>query len=206
LILNVGPEEENLRDSSASLDFSTVAKQVVNSPFEGLSVTTPKKNSRMPLEEIKTPTSPFAGRMREFSDSIERHKNKILVLKNESRQKAKEQRNLLKELKATEKENNAKIARSSQEVILIPANSIQLTFFFQKIPSEPAPKTVKSSKKNQKLVDYLNAGENLTRLEGVGPKTAQKIRSSRPIKDFGHFVEIFGETRATKAAVCFVPE
>jgi hypothetical protein len=129
LILNVGPEEENLRDSSASLDFSTVAKQVVNSPFEGLSVTTPKKNSRIPLEEIKTPTSPFAGRMREFSDSIERHKNKILVLKNESRQKAKEQRNLLKELKATEKENNAKIARSSQEVILIPANSIQLTFF-----------------------------------------------------------------------------
>ena len=37
-------------------------------------------------------------------------------MKNENRQKAKEQRNLLKELKATEKENNAKIARSSQEV------------------------------------------------------------------------------------------
>ena len=117
MILNVGPEEENLRDSSASLDFSTVAKQVVNTPFEGLSVTTPKKNSRIPLEEIKTPTSPFAGRMREFNDSMERHRNKILALKNESRQKAKEQRNLLKELKATEKENNAKIARSSQEVI-----------------------------------------------------------------------------------------
>lgn len=190
MILNVGPEEENLRDSSASLDFSTVAKQVVNSPFEGLSVTTPKKNSRIPLEEIKTPTSPFAGRMREFNDSMERHKNKILALKNESRQKAKEQRNLLKELKATEKENNAKIARSSQE----------------KVPSEPAPKTVKSSPKYQKLIDYLNAGENLTRLEGVGPKTAQKIRDSRPIKDFGHFVKIFGETRSTKAAVCFVPE
>jgi len=190
LILNVGPEEENLRDSAASLDFSTVAKQVVNSPFEGLSFTTPKKNSRMPMEENKTPTSPFAGRMREFHDSIERHKNKILVMKNENRQKAKEQRNLLKELKATEKENNEKIARSSQE----------------KVPSEPAPKIIKSLPKYQNVIDYLNAGENLTRLEGVGPKTAQKIRDSRPIKDFQHFIAIFGETRATKAAVCFVPE
>lgn len=65
---------------------------------------------------------------------------------------------------------------------------------------------MKSSAKYQNVVDYLNVGENLTRLEGVGPKTAQKIRDSRPIKDFGHFVKIFGETRATKAAACFVPE
>lgn len=191
LILNVGPEEENLRDSSASLDFSTVAKQVLNSPFEGLSMTTPKKTSRMPLELNRTPTSPFAGRMREFNDSIERHKNKILVMKKENRQKAISLKsNLIKELKATEKENNEKIARGSQE----------------KIPSEPAPKIVKSSAKYQNVIDYLNVGENLTRLEGVGPKTAQKIRDSRPIKDFGHFVKIFGETRATKAAACFVPE
>lgn len=89
---------------------------------------------------------------------------------------------------------------------LNPCEFYSTYIFFQKVPSEPAPKTVKSSEKYQKVIDYLNAGENLTRLEGVGPKFAQKIRSSRPIKDFGHFVEIFGETRATKAAVCFVPE
>ena len=67
--------------------------------------------------------------MREFHDSIERHKNKILVMKNENRQKAKEQRNLLKELKATEKENNEKIARSSQEVneSLIHSNKLIFT-------------------------------------------------------------------------------
>ena len=108
-------------------------------------------------------------------------------------------------MKATEKENNAKIARSSQEVpksLPIQTNLIIL----QKVPSEPAPKIVKSLPKYQNVIDYLNAGENLTRLEGVGPKTAQKIRDSRPIKDFQHFIAIFGEMRATKAAVCFVPE
>ena len=115
LVLNVGPEEENLRDSTASLDFSIVAKQVVNTPFEGISVTTPKR-SRMPLVEAKTPTSPFAGRVREMMDSVERIKKQIPVIKEENRQKAKEQRKLLKEMQAAEKENNAKFAKASQEV------------------------------------------------------------------------------------------
>ena len=117
LILNVAPEEENLRDSAASLDFSTVAKQIVSTPFEGLSaMVTPKKSSRMPLEENKTPTSPFAGRTRQMNDSIERYHKQVLIMKEENRQKAAEQRNLLKEMKAAEKENDAKLARAAREV------------------------------------------------------------------------------------------